>query len=274
MNLEILLDDKNFVAINKQAGIIVNRSDTTKDTVTLQDLIEEQISPFIELKKELQKDPNFVSDLDVTRNIKYDDMTEDQKNALAYRDFIKRDGIVHRLDKDTSGVILVAKNYDTFLILQKQFADRNVKKMYTAVTYGVIKWAKKGDLVKVDAPIGRNPNNREKFAVVEGGREARTEFEVVDIIENDLGKFSLLNCFPKTGRTHQIRVHLASLNTPVVGDTLYSGKTRIKKFKDIFKRQMLHASQIEIFHPKTGKPLEIKAPLPKDIRDVLKLLHN
>ncbi len=274
MKLDIIYEDKNLVAINKPAGLVVNRSDTVKNSKTLQDLIEEQISPFIELRKELTVNPDFIAGLSDNHEIPYNQLTEKQKKDLSYKDFIKRDGIVHRLDKDTTGVILVAKNYDTFLILQKQFADRKVKKMYIAITFGHIKDAKEGDLIIIDAPIDRNPNNREKFAVVEGGREARTEIEIVEKFETSLGKFSLVNCFPKTGRTHQIRVHLTAINTPVVGDFLYSGKTRYKKFEHLANRQMLHATQIEFFHPKTGKPIEIKAKLPKDMKDVLNLLNK
>ena len=275
MQLPILFEDKNLVVVNKPPNLVVNRSETTKDSITLQDLVEEQISPFIELKEELKRNPDFIEGLDEIPNKKYAEMTDEQKADLAYKDFIRRTGIVHRLDKDTSGAIIIAKNYDTFLILQKQFADRKVKKMYFAIVYESIRGAKKGDLIRVNAPIDRNPNNREKFAVVEGGRNAETEFEIVDIINNpELGTFSVVNCFPKTGRTHQIRVHLSALNTPVAGDMLYGGRTRSKKYKNIFARQMLHAYRIEFFHPKTGKQIEIKAPLPKDIKDVLKLLYN
>ena len=162
-----------------------------------------------------------------------------------------RPGIVHRLDKETSGCIVVAKNDQTHASLSQQFADRLVKKTYLAIVRGRPRHGKG----TVDLSIGRHPVQRQKMTPrrAPSGREAVTDYEVLATHE----AYSLVACMPHTGRTHQIRVHLQHLGHPIAGDPLY-GK------RDTFERHLLHAWQLEFTHPRTGKIMQFKAPLPAD----------
>lgn len=171
-----------------------------------------------------------------------------------------RAGIVHRLDKETSGVILVARTPAALEDLRRQFKARTVTKRYLALVEGIPD-AREG---VIDAPIGRDPAQRKRMAVLRGGREAVTEFRVVELYDD----FALVEAHPKTGRTHQIRVHLAFIGHPVVGDTVYGRrKQRIK-----LKRHFLHAAAITFQHPATGEPITVEAPLPEDLQDALRKL--
>lgn len=170
----------------------------------------------------------------------------------------QRPGIVHRLDRDTSGVILVAKNDAALENLQRQFHSRTVAKTYLALVQGQIESVRG----KIDTPIGRDPRNRKKMAVTGSrSRRAETEFSV----KLNLGSFQLLELHPKTGRTHQLRVHLAFIGHPVIGDRVY-GKT--KSGLNV-SRQLLHAWKISFDHPRTGERRTFIAPLPRDFRQVL-----
>ncbi len=241
-DIGVIYEDGDLVVLDKPAGLVINAAETQKDNVTLQDLIA-------------------VSDL----------IEEDPE----YSEFRDRSGIVHRLDKDTSGIIIVAKTREAFENLQDQFKSRKVHKVYLALVYGVIKDLDVGETFEINAPIGRNPKNRQRFAVVEAGKEASTKFKLIKVInsKND-GKFSLLECYPKTGRTHQIRVHLTALGNSVVGDFLYSGKTRGKRDRHIFTRQFLHANKIEFLHPITGEQMKLESKLPADLANVLDYLSS
>ncbi|MDP7058152.1 MAG: RluA family pseudouridine synthase [Nitrospinaceae bacterium] len=173
---------------------------------------------------------------------------------------VERPGIVHRLDKDTSGVVLVAKNEIAHRALARQFKSREIKKTYLALVRGVVKTASG----TIGSSIGRHKTNRKKMAAdTERGRQAQTRYEVVETF----GHFSYLRLFPKTGRTHQIRVHLASIHHPVLGDALYGGKVTGPYQK--IPRQALHAHRIETPHPVSTKPLILEAPLPPDMADYL-----
>jgi 23S rRNA pseudouridine1911/1915/1917 synthase len=162
-----------------------------------------------------------------------------------------RPGIVHRLDKETSGCIVVAKNDRTHAALSEQFANRMVKKTYLAVVRGRPRHTKG----TVDLAIGRHPVQRQKMTPrrAPSGREAVTDYEVLATHES----YSLVACLPHTGRTHQIRVHLQHLGHPIAGDPLY-GK------RDTFERHLLHAWQLEFTHPRSGEIMQFKAPLPTD----------
>lgn len=165
-----------------------------------------------------------------------------------------RPGIVHRLDKDTSGVLVIAKDPDTLTALSKQFQDRSVEKVYLAAVWGRPA-AKHGT---IDAPIGRNPRHRQRMAVQGGGRPAQTRYEVIRA-----GKeICWLRLFPKTGRTHQIRVHLASIGHPIVGDTAYGRARR----SPVASRQALHAERLSLVHPRSGERLTFRAPLADDLQ--------
>ena len=167
-----------------------------------------------------------------------------------------RPGIVHRLDKDTSGLIIVAKNRLAQANLSQQFKSRVVKKTYITLVQGKLT-PEKGI---IEAAIGRDPSHRQRMAVTAKGREARTEYQVIKYI----GNYSLLEIKPETGRTHQIRVHLAATGFPVVGDTTYGLKS------SRFPRQFLHASKITFKLPSTGKEITLESPLPPDLQGVLK----
>jgi 23S rRNA pseudouridine1911/1915/1917 synthase len=167
-----------------------------------------------------------------------------------------RPGIVHRLDKDTSGVLIIAKDPATLTALGNQFRRREVDKRYLAWVWGRVR-SHSGTITE---PIGRNPIHRTRMAVRRGGREAVTAFEVVERCDD----ITLLRLFPRTGRTHQIRVHLSSIGHPIVGDAVY-GRTRSRAGKVLIARQALHAEQIAFCHPGTGERVRFTAPLPADL---------
>jgi 23S rRNA pseudouridine1911/1915/1917 synthase len=171
-----------------------------------------------------------------------------------------RPGIVHRLDKDTSGLIVIAKNSASQRNLIEQFKIRSVTKVYLALVRGKLTT---GHGI-IEAPIGRDPRNRKRMAVVDKGREAVTEFRVKEYI----GDYTLLEVTLKTGRTHQIRVHLSAIGYPVVGDNSYGGKSAF------LKRQFLHAHRIGFALPSTGEYKEFVSKLPPDLADILSLLRQ
>lgn len=177
-----------------------------------------------------------------------------------------RPGIVHRLDKDTSGLIIVAKNDRAHQALQRQLKERAVEKRYLALVRGDLR----PDEGVIDAPIARDPRYRKRMAVVPGGRDAVTRWRV---LERYIGpgsgepRYTLVEARPITGRTHQIRVHFASFRHPLVGDALYGRRSAI------VGRQFLHAAGIAFAHPATGERLEFESPLPDDLREALRTLR-
>lgn len=174
---------------------------------------------------------------------------------------VERPGIVHRLDKDTSGLVLVAKSEIAHRSLSSQFKQREIKKVYLALVKGNVK-QNKG---VIDLAIGRHKIHRKKMAIQqEGGRSATTSYEVIARYPH----FSYLRLFPKTGRTHQIRVHVAEMGHPILSDKIYGGKLDAKHIK--MPRQALHAHKLEIRHPMTGEPKIFVSPLPEDLDFYLK----
>ncbi|HAX91608.1 MAG TPA: RNA pseudouridine synthase [Rhodospirillaceae bacterium] len=190
---------------------------------------------------------------------------------------VARPGIVHRLDKETSGLMVVAKNDHAHQKLTAQFSDRSLSRVYQTLVWGVMH-PLKGE---VEGAIGRHPRARQKMAVVPfGGKEALTHYETLEIFSNLV---SLASCKLETGRTHQIRVHMAHVGHPVVGDPMYGTRKKIagtKQDKGIvavlhdFPRQALHAGEIQFIHPRTGKVMKFKAPLPPDMKALLKRLKS
>ncbi len=174
-----------------------------------------------------------------------------------------RPGIVHRLDKDTTGLLVVAKDEETLRDLQSQIKDRTAKRQYLALCKGRLP----ADSGTVDAPIGRDERDRKRMAVRPGGREAVTAFEVVMRFGNE---YTLLVAKLQTGRTHQIRVHMAHLKHPVVGDPVYS-RTRGELG---MRGQALHAFKLGLAVPKSGQYVEFSAPLPDDFREALETLER
>jgi 23S rRNA pseudouridine1911/1915/1917 synthase len=185
-----------------------------------------------------------------------------------------RPGVVHRLDKNTSGIILVAKTDAAYRHLTREFKERLVYKEYRALVYG-----RMGDPAgAIDAPIDRHKKNRTKMGVVAGGREALSSWA----LERAFRELSLLKVIIRTGRTHQIRVHLAHIQHPVVGDRTYGGKRRVTAIQnpivrarlDRIKRQMLHASTVAVRHPTTGEILRLTAPVPEEMESLLHFLET
>lgn len=173
-----------------------------------------------------------------------------------------RPGIVHRLDKDTSGLLIVAKNDKAHIQMSKQIQDREVKKIYIALVRGVIP----ENEATINMPIGRSIQDRKKMAVTKKGKEAITHFQVLERFD----KYTLLKVKIDTGRTHQIRVHMAEIGHPVVGDMLYSnGKNEFG-----IEGQMLHATSLDFKHPITHKPLHLEALLPEYFEEVLSKLRD
>lgn len=196
---------------------------------------------------------------------------------LAYNPFIagiggeRRPGIVHRLDKDTSGLMVVAKNELSLRFLQLQFKQRLVKKTYLALVEGSLSTVD----IKINAPIGRDPGDRKKMAVIPAGSSARSRTAVTNISavsyhhdeENQL--YTLTSCRPVTGRTHQIRIHLAYAGYPIVGDHVY-GRRRQRVLPE---RHFLHACELSFQRPSDGSHLSIRTPLPEELQTVMDSLH-
>jgi 23S rRNA pseudouridine1911/1915/1917 synthase len=194
-------------------------------------------------------------------------------NALAYRfgDLSSlqgpmRPGIVHRLDKDTSGVMIVAKNDEAHQALAAQFKARTVHKTYLAVVHGVVQF----DADLVSLPLGRHPTRPERIAVRHDGRgrASETYYEVRERFD----RHTLVEVHPRTGRTHQIRVHMAALDHPLVADRVYGRQDRV--LRSVIQRQALHAYRLEIAHPSTGDALKFEAPVPEDFERLLKFLRE
>lgn len=194
-------------------------------------------------------------------------------NALLHHSLqlsgIPRSGIVHRLDKETSGLLVVAKTLEAQTSLVRQLQERTVKRDYLALVWGCISfhgW--------IDAPVGRHPVQRTRMAVVASGKEARTRYEVLE----QFADCTLLRCSLETGRTHQIRVHMESLGHPLVGDPVYGGKAKKGSGATmqlaIFPRQALHAHRLELKHPQHGQRMGWEAPLPEDMSNLQLMLRK
>jgi 23S rRNA pseudouridine1911/1915/1917 synthase len=184
-----------------------------------------------------------------------------------------RPGIVHRLDKETSGLILVAKNDEAHRKLGAQFAAREVRKKYVALVHG---WVKK-DSGTLAQSISRDPVRRMRMTTrVEGGRTAVTHYRVARRLDTKFGKFTLLDVKIDTGRTHQIRVHVAAMGHPVVGDTMYGApkSARGKSAAISLARNFLHAAELEFRHPRTGGVIALKSELPAELQDFMKKVEQ
>lgn len=244
MDIPILFEDSDVIVINKPAGVVVNKADTTKHTITIQEWAERKINP------DLKRAPQAVDS-----------------------DFYKRGGIVHRLDKETSGTLILAKNESSFIKLQQAFKEGNVEKTYTALVHGMVTPV----TGEIDVPIGRLPWNRMRFGVLPEGRESKTLYKVVSYFKNPLKsteKLTLIEVYPKTGRTHQIRVHMQYAGFPLFGDPLYAGRKTARDDRKLLSRHFLHATKIAFPHPVTGNMLEINSNLPWDLASVLEKLEN
>lgn len=229
---QVVYEDDAILAINKPAGWITNAADTTTN------------QPVIE---------NWVTD-----NFKFE----------IFKHELLRHGIVHRLDKPTSGILLIAKTESAFRELQRQFKERETHKEYLALVHGDVE-PKNGN---IKAPVGRLPWNRERFGILPGGRPAETDYQTVKVYEKDKEKYSLLALQPKTGRTHQIRIHMKYIHHPIVSDTFYAGRKTARKDLKWCPRLFLHAHKISFFHPSTKDTLTLEAPLSSDLQAALDML--
>ncbi|MFH1899184.1 MAG: RluA family pseudouridine synthase [Patescibacteria group bacterium] len=232
--IEKIYEDGIILVINKPSGLVVNRSNTNSGR-TLQDILEEDY---------------FLKSLESGVNLD--------------EEYVNRSGIVHRLDKDTSGVLVAAKTPEAFQFLQKEFKERNILKEYIAVVHNRVE----DEIIEIDAPLGRNPNTPLKIAVVSDGKPAFTKVEKIKEVEIELEAnkitYTLVKVLPKTGRTHQIRIHLAAIGHPIAGDTIYCSNNLLKVDENLFKRLMLHARFLSFTHPKTHEFQRFEAPLPKE----------
>lgn len=234
MKPEIVFEDGQLLILAKPPGWIVNEAKTTKGAEIIQ---------------------TWLRDLDykIAKSRKF------------------RGGIVHRLDKETSGILVIAKTPRAFKNLQAQFKERKVEKRYKALVHGKVE-LQKGE---INVPVGRLPWNRERFGVLPGGRKAETEYKVIANYKNEKGEFySLLTILPKTGRTHQIRVHMKYIRHPVVADEFYAGRKRAKIDRTWCPRLFLHAASIEFTHPFESKKVSFKSKLPKDLKEALSKLEK
>lgn len=232
MEPKIIFEDEFILVIDKPAGWIVNDASTTNGQPTLQSWI--------------------------AKNFKF---------QIA-NDKLFRSGIVHRLDKETSGLLLVAKTKEVFENLQAQFKNREVKKTYTALVHGKVapldSSASNGVGI-IKAPVGRLPWRRDRFGVLPGGREATTRYKVIRYYDIKNENFTLLELYPQTGRTHQIRIHLKYLGHPIVSDEFYAGRKTARNDRKWCPRLFLHAGKIAFKHPINGERLEFVSDLPNDL---------
>ena len=281
-NLEQNMSRETIQRMIKTAKILVNnKQEKASFKTTVGDLItlEEEIPEEIELKpQEMPLDIIYEDDdmlvINKEKGIVVHPGSGNPDGTLANAVMAKckgslsgiggkiRPGIVHRIDKDTSGLIIVAKNDTAHINLSKQIQDREVKKTYIALVRGVIK----ENEATINMPIGRSSKDRKKMAVTKDGKEAITHFKVLKRYNG----FTLLEVKIETGRTHQIRVHLSEIGYPIVGDEVYSnGKNPFG-----VKGQMLHAEKLELKHPRTGKDLTFEAPVPKYFANIINQLEK
>lgn len=190
------------------------------------------------------------------------------KGTLSGINGVIRPGIVHRIDKDTSGLLVVAKNDDAHVFLSSLLKEHGIKRVYHAVVTGHLK-ENEGT---IDAPIARHPTNRKKMAVVAGGREAITHYKTIE----EFSGFTYAKMELETGRTHQIRVHMSHIGHPIMGDTVYGGgKTPFEKaHKSLIDGQMLHAKELSFPHPRTKEIVHFECPLPENFEKILKILKE
>jgi 23S rRNA pseudouridine1911/1915/1917 synthase len=230
-NPKIIFEDDQVLVIEKPAGLVVNRAATVKEK-TLQDWLAQRLQFF----------------------------AGENEN----KEFSKRTGLVHRLDKETSGLMVVAKTAAAYEFLVKQFKERKVLKKYLALIHGCLK-PLVGD---IQAPIKRHPRNRFRFGVFVDGRPAVTHYQVLAYYEHPKEKnkskryYSLVEVVPKTGRTHQIRVHFSHLHYPVVSDRLYAGRKTSRQDRGWCSRLFLHAAYLEFTHVTSGKRVKFVSKLP------------
>lgn len=254
MEPKVIFEDEEILVLDKPAGMTVNRADTTRGERTVQDWIEDYLKWEVgsgNVEKEVRSE-----------KIKSHLPHQESSFASPTSNFFQRSGIVHRLDKETSGVLIVAKTPEAFESLQKQFKERSIKKTYIALVHGLLK----PDTGEINVPVGRLPWNRKRFGVIAEGRESITRYKVVANYTLSPLPFTLLELYPATGRTHQIRVHLKYLGFPIVSDNLYGGRKQARSDRKLLPRLFLHAKSISFTHPKSSKQLTFESTLAADLQ--------
>ncbi|PIS21500.1 hypothetical protein COY33_00485 [candidate division WWE3 bacterium CG_4_10_14_0_2_um_filter_42_7] len=290
MDIKIIYEDEDILAIDKPAGLVVNRSDTQFGKFTVQDWIEKYIS----------------------RNVA--NIRSERGDPILTEEFIDKNGLSHRLDKETSGVMLISKTLLAFGELKNQFKERTVEKEYLVLVHGRIdplklnlpkpapepKKIARGDerfryrktprrglperkvstisenvhlktinfqTFEVSGFMGRNRENRMRFSMLASGKESRTIFRVEKYFKNPVSgeALTLLRCFPRSGRTHQIRVHLFAIGHPVLSDETYSGHKQSSRDRKWSPRLFLHAARITINHPRTGAKIRLECDMAEEL---------
>ena len=228
--LDIIYEDNDILVVNKQKGLVVHPANGNPDGTLVNAIMAHC------------------------------------KDSLSGIGGELRPGIVHRLDKDTSGLLIIAKNDKAHIQVSEQIKNREVKKTYIALVRGTIA----EDEATINMPIGRSTRDRKKMAVTKNGKEAVTHFKVLNRYTTNKGSYTLLEIKIDTGRTHQIRVHMAEIGHPVIGDSVYSnGKNEFG-----VEGQCLHAKRLEFVHPITGKEMKLEAPLPEYFQKIVEQLEN
>lgn len=228
--LDIVYEDNDILVVNKQKGLVVHPANGNPDGTLVNAIMAHC------------------------------------KDSLSGIGGELRPGIVHRLDKDTSGLLIIAKNDKAHIQVSQQIKDREVKKTYIALVRGTIV----EDEATINMPIGRSTKDRKKMAVTKNGKEAVTHFKVLNRYTTNKGSYTLLEIKIDTGRTHQIRVHMAEIGHPIIGDGVYSnGKNEFG-----VEGQCLHARRLEFVHPITGKEMKLEAPLPEYFKKIIEQLES
>jgi 23S rRNA pseudouridine1911/1915/1917 synthase len=237
--IQIIYEDESVVVVNKPAGILVHPTHVSKDEVTVVDWFCE----------------------------KYPESSGvGEKQKLVDGSEISRPGVVHRLDKDTSGVLILAKTQEAHAHLKKQFQEHSVRKQYCALVHGVPRFEE----ITIDKPISKHPKDFRRFTSGEGRGESR-EAQTKVVVKERFDKYALVDAYPKTGRTHQIRVHLSGEGFPVACDKLYG---RGRECPAPLDRQALHALAITFVSPATGGEITVEAPLSLDISQAIDNLRR
>jgi 23S rRNA-/tRNA-specific pseudouridylate synthase len=298
----ILYEDQDLMLIAKPPGVVVNSAETTPE-VTVQEWFAKYLS-----EKAVRSQDNALAEsrtAELPRSAAVPELSQAEWQLQVPEEFestfgtpeeiwAERCGIVHRLDRETSGVLLLAKHPGSLVALLRQFKQREVQKEYLCLVHGKLPV----DHDMISLPLGRATRDRKLFAVVPDGRPAETEYAVeaffpqfnravLDAHWSELKSrapqgfrkrlssyqsFSLLRCKPRTGRTHQIRVHLAHLKHPIVGDQTYGGKKRQKLDAAWCPRHFLHAESLMFQHPRTRESMTITAPLSEDLQKALEFV--
>lgn len=234
MQPNIIFEDDALFVVDKPSCWITNDADTTKDQPTIQTWIREN----------------------------YDYPLKGDREY--------RDGIVHRLDKETSGILLIAKTKEAFEKLQSEFKAREVKKTYIALLHGKVE-PTEGE---IEATVGRLPWRRDRFGVIPGGRESRTLYKVLEFYPGNNAGHSLVEFYPETGRTHQIRIHSKYIGHAIVADEFYAGRKTARNDRKWCPRLFLHAKSIKFIHPVSGKEVDFMSELPEELKNVLASLSQ